>query len=260
MTYTYSEKKHMVRDEHTPFLENIPAYAIGALDAEEVAALESHLELCASCRTELAGYRPVSESLLTAVPPKQPSPELRKRLQNRLPSAQRSTPTRLGASRAKWSFGQLAVGSVLAILLVMNVYSIIQMRTLQLEQARLNRQIQAGQTVISMLSYPATERLAISSDSVVGSLLLDKERNIVALIVWNMPQLDESRTYQIWLIDPQEERVSAGIFRPEGNLAYTTQIVFPDQNLSDFTGVGVTVEPAGGSDQPTGERVFRVDF
>jgi hypothetical protein len=142
----------------------------------------------------------------------------------------------------------------------MNVYSITQMPALQLEQTRLNRQIQTGQTVMSMLSYPATERLAISSDHVVGSLLLDKDRNIVALIVWNMPPLDENRTYQIWLIQPQGNRVSAGIFRPEGDQAYTTQIVFPRQSLSNFTGIGITVEPAGGSDFPTGERVLKVDF
>lgn len=245
----------MARVEHTPHLENIPAYAIGALDVEDVVALEAHLATCASCRTELAEYRALSESLLTAIPPKTPSPALRKRLQNRLPSAQKTARLRMS-----WSFGQLAVGAVLALLLVMNVYSITQMRVLQLEQTRLNRQIRTGQTVMSMLSYPTTERLAISSENVVGSLLLDKDRNIVTLIVWNMPQLDENRTYQIWLIQPQGDRVSAGIFRPEGDQAYTTQIVFPQQSLADFIGIGVTVEPAGGSEAPTGERILKVDF
>jgi anti-sigma-K factor RskA len=245
----------MLRDEHTPFLENIPAYAMGALDAEDINALESHLKTCASCRTELAGYRAVSESLLMATPPKQPSAELRKRLQSRLPSAQKSS-----RPRFSWSFGQLAVGMALVLLLALNTYSILQMRSLQLAQTQLTRQYKTGQTLISMLSYPTTQRLAINSDSVVGSLLLDKDRNIVALIVWNMPKLEEDKTYQAWLIDPNGERVSAGIFRPESGQAYTTQISFPKQSLSDFVGVGVTVEPAGGSDHPTGERIFKVDF
>jgi len=245
----------MTRNEHTPFSDNIPAYAIGALDVDDIAALEAHLKTCASCQTELAAYRAVSASLLTATPPKQPSAELRKRLQSRLPSAQK--PAR---PRFAWSFGQLAVGMALVLLLALNTYSILQMRSLQLAQTQLTRQYRTGQTLISMLSYPTTERLAISADSVVGSLLLDKDRNIVALIVWNMPQLQEDKTYQIWLIDPQGERVSAGIFRPESGQAYTTQIAFPEQNLSSFVGIGVTVEPAGGSAAPTGERVFKVDF
>jgi anti-sigma-K factor RskA len=245
----------MARDEHAPFLENISAYAIGALDAEEIRALESHLTTCTSCRTELAEYRLVSEALLTAVPPREPSAALRKRLQSQLPGARKSTRPQL-----TFPLSRLALGVALTVLLAMNAYSILQIRALQQEQTQLNRQVRTGQTVMSMLSYPATERRAISEDNLVGSLLLDKDRNIVALIVWNMPELQEDKTYQIWLIDPQGERVSAGIFLPDSDQAYTTRIVFPDQNLSDFTGVGVTVEPAGGSDQPTGERVFRVDF
>jgi anti-sigma-K factor RskA len=245
----------MVPDLHASLRENIPVYALGALDGQEVVALESHLKTCDSCRAELAEYRTVSDSLLMAVPPKQPSAGLRKRLQNRLPGARKSRPLRLS-----WSFRQMGIAAALVLLLVMNLYSILQVRTLQLEQTRLARQYQTGQTVLSMLSYPSTQRLAIHSDQVVGSLLLDTDRDIVALIVWNMPELPESQTYQIWLIDPQGSRVSAGIFRSEADQAYTTQIVFPKQSLSNFTGIGVTVEPTGGSEAPTGERMFKVDF
>jgi len=247
----------MTRDEHTPYLENIPAYAIGALEADDVIALESHLQTCASCRTELVEYRALNVSLLTAVPPKQPSAALRKRLQSQLPSAQRTVRPQL---KWNWSFSRMAVGASLILLLVMNMYSILQTRALQLEQAQLNRQVRTGQTVMSMLSYPTTERLSINSDKAVGSLLLDKDRGIVALIVWNMPELPENETYQIWLIDPKGERISAGIFSADSDQAYTTKIVYPKQSLVDFTGVGVTVEPAGGSDHPTGERIFKVDF
>lgn len=245
----------MVLDLHGSFRENIPAYALGALDAEEAVALESHLKTCSACQAELADYRALSDSLLTAIPPKGPSAALRRRLQSRLPSAQKSKRPRLN-----WSFSQVAMAAALVLLLVMNLYSILQVRTLQLEQTRLARQYQTGQTLLSMLSYPTTQRLAINSDNVVGSLLLDEDRDIVALIVWNMPELPKNQTYQIWLIDPQGSRVSAGIFRPESDQAYTTQIVFPKQSISNFTGIGVTVEPAGGSEAPTGERVFKVDF
>jgi anti-sigma-K factor RskA len=245
----------MVLDSHTTFRDNIPAYAMGALDVEEVSALEAHLKTCDSCQTELAEYRAVSDSLLMVIPPKQPSAALRRKLQSRLPSMQKSTRPRFA-----WPMSRLASATAFAFLLVMNLYSILQTRALQLEQAQLVHQFRTGQTVLSMLSYPTTERLPIKSENVVGSLLLDKDRDIVALIVWNMPPLTEKETYQIWLIDPQGDRVSAGLFRPESDQAYTTQIVFPKQSLSDFTGIGVTVEPAGGSDAPTGERVFKVDF
>jgi anti-sigma-K factor RskA len=245
----------MIRDDHAPHLENIPAYAIGALDAEDVAALEAHLRTCDSCRAELAEYRTLSGSLLMAIPPKQPPAALRKRLQSRLPRAQK--PAR---PQWNWSFSRLAVGASLVLLLAMNLYSILQMRAFQQEQTRLSRQVRIGQTVMSMLSYPATERLPIDSEKVVGSVLVDKERDIVALIVWNMPELTQDQTYQVWLIDPQGGRTSAGTFSAETEQPYTTKIVYPEQSLTEFTGVGVTVEPASGSDQPTGENMFRVDF
>ena len=245
----------MVPDSHAPFRENIPAYAIGALDAKDTHALEAHLKTCASCRAELAEYRSLSDSLLTAVPPKQPPAALRKRLQSQLPSAQKTKP-----QQWNWSFSQLALGISLILLLAMNLYSILQMRTMQLEQTRLNSQYRTSQIVLSMLAYPNTERVIINSDKVVGSLVLDKDRDIVAIIIWNMPELPEDETYQVWLRDAQGERISGGIFTPEPDEAYTTKIVFLKQSLSDFAGIGVTVEPAGGSDAPTGERIFRVDF
>ncbi len=246
----------MSHDEHTPFRENIPAYALGALDAQDAAALESHLLTCASCRTELAAYRVVGDRLLTALPPQAPPAALRRRLQARLPGAQKSTRPRLN-----WSFGRAAMGAAFVLLLVLNVYSVFQVRALQLQQAQLTRQVQTGQTVLAMLSYPNTQNLPIHADNnVTGTLLLDTERNVASLIVWNMPQLQRDQTYQIWLIDPQGGRTSAGIFRPDPGQSFTTASIMSADKLSGFVGIGVTVEPAGGSDHPTGPRIFKVDF
>jgi anti-sigma-K factor RskA len=155
----------------------------------------------------------------------------------------------------------VAVGVLFALLAALNVYSILQVRALQLQQAQLVRQIQTSQTVLAMLSYPNTQNLPISMESgVTGTLLLDTNRNIATLIVSDMPQLMEGQIFQIWLIDPNGNRTSAGIFRPELDQSFTTAHIMSDGNLSDFTGIGVTVEPYGGSDQPTGPRIFKVDF
>ena len=246
----------MSHDEHTPFRENIPAYALDALDARDAAALESHLQTCASCRTELAGYRAVSDRLLTALPPQNPPAALRRRLQARLPGPQKAQRPRLN-----WSIGRVAMATAFVLLLALNVYSVLQVRALQLQQAELTRQIQTSQTVLAMLSYQNTQSLSINaSNSVTGTLMLDTDRNTAALIVWNMPQLQKNQTYQIWLIDPQGGRTSAGIFRPDLGQSFTTASILSTSQLSNFVGIGVTVEPAGGSDQPTGPRIFKVDF
>ncbi|MEW6406697.1 MAG: anti-sigma factor [Chloroflexota bacterium] len=245
----------MVRDEHTPFIENIPAYAIGAMDADEAAALESHLATCASCRTELAEYRLVSESLLTAVPPKPPSAALRKRLQSRLPRAKK-------ASRPQWtwSFGSLAMGLTVVALLVLNLLSLTQFRRIQNQQADLLNQLEDAQAALALLSSQTAQMFSVSGEKVSGTLLLDEEQNRAVLIVQDLPMLAQDQTYQAWLIEPDGGRVSAGLFHAESGQTYTTQVIFASQELSDFVGIGVTIEPSGGSEAPTGERIFKVDF
>lgn len=245
----------MTHDEHAPFRENIPAYALGALDADESAALESHLTTCASCRTELAEYRSLSQSLLTAVPPKQPSAALRKRLQNRLPSAGQP-------SRPKWnfSFSRLAMGLAVLALLALNLASFMQVRQIRAQQASLLNQVADTQAALALLSSSTLQLVAIDGINISGTLLLDKQNNQAVLIARNLPALAEDQIYQIWLIEPDEGRVSAGLFRPESGGTYTTKVLSSTQPLTNYLGIGVTIEPAGGSDAPTGKRVLKVDF
>jgi anti-sigma-K factor RskA len=245
----------MARDEHSLFLENIPAYALGALDVEDIPALETHLQTCDSCRNELSAYRAVSDSLLAAFPPQQPSAALRKHLQSRLPSAQKTLQPRF-----VWSFSQFAMGAALILLFVMNLFSLMQMRVIQRQQTDLVRQLQKNQFALAMLSYPGTQSLAIEGDNVSGTVLLDRDRKTAAFVALNLPQLTEEQIKQNRLIEPDGHRVSAGLFRPQANAPYTTEPVFANQDISSFVGIGVTVEPSQGSDQPTGPRVFKVDF
>ena len=246
----------MAQDEHSLFREQLSAYALGALDAEEARALQTHLQTCDSCRAELAEYSAVSDGLLAALPPQLPSAALRKRLQSQLPSAQKKK-TQLHFT---WSFGRLALGGAFVLLLLMNAFSFLQMRTIQQQQATLVQQIKTNQFALSMLAYPSTQAIPIYAENLSGSVLLDRERNTAALVMWHLPQLGADQTYQAWLIEPNGQRVSAGTFRPQIDEAYTTKPVYPKQDLSNFVGIGVTVEPEGGSDQPTGQRVFKVDF
>jgi len=241
--------------EHVPFRENIPAYALGALDAEDVAALEAHLQTCASCRDELAAYRATSDSLLMSLPPQKPSAALRRRLQRRLPGAQKAIRPRLN-----WSFNRVAVGVAIVLLLALNVFSISQVQALQRQQTQLMDQMQNGQMALAMLSYSNTQTFPINEESVKGSLLLDKEYNNAVLIIRGLPSINDDQTYQIWLIAPDEERTSAGLLRPPTDQPFISEAIYSTQDLSNFVGIGMTVEPAGESESPTGPHIFRIDF
>jgi anti-sigma-K factor RskA len=245
----------MSQDNHAPFIENIPAYALGALDVDDIAALEAHLRTCASCQTELAEYRALSASLLTATPPKQPSAALRKRLQSRLPSARK-----VSRPQFAWSFSRLAMGLVVVVLLALNLLSFMQLRQIQNQQAVLLRQVEDSQVALALLSSPDTQMLSIAGETASGKILLDRQSNMAVLIAEHVPQLEQNQTYQIWLVSSNGDRTSAGLFRPESGQLYTAKAIAPTQMFSDYVGIGVTVEPAGGSDHPTGKRLFKVDF
>jgi anti-sigma-K factor RskA len=245
----------MPRNPHALFRENIPAYALGALDANDSTALAAHLKSCASCRDELAAYQILSDNLLMAIPPQNPPAALRQRLKTKLPSA-RKAPN----GPWTWSFVQSALAIGFVALLLLNIFTLFLMQSFQRQQARLSNQLQSEQTAMALLSYPDTQTLLINSQEVTGTVLLEKDRNTVVIILWNLSPIADNQTYQIWLISPDGDRTSAGLFRPQADQPFTSIPIFSKQALSDFRGIGATLEPLGGSSHPTGLRLFSVDF
>ena len=249
------EHKPMAHDPCASFRENIPAYALGALDTAEALAVESHLRICNGCPNELAAYRAIGDALLLAPTPQPPPLALRKQLQQRLPGTQ---PRRAWAARFSWA--QVAFGATMLLLIALNLSSLMQLQALQRQQAQITQHAETQQAVLAILAYPNIKSFPIWQDGVSGRLLVDDHHNVAGLILWNLPPLPENQTYQIWLADAQGDRTSAGLFRPQDGQTLTSEVFFSQEELSGFSGLGVTVEPAGGSTLPTGARIFKVDF
>ena len=244
-------------DNHLPFRENLSAYALGALDADETAALEAHLRTCDSCRAELADYQRVRAGLLSGLPPQAPRPALKRTLAARLPSAKKSIRPRW---QWEWSFGQIATSAAFAFLLIINILSLNQVRALQTQQAELTRQLTMEQKALAMIASPGARTLPVNGANVTGSLIVNNETNSAILILSNLAELEQGKTYQIWLITPDDGRVSAGVFNVNQDGSITIASLVSRDPLLAYVGIGVTVEPAGGSDQPTGPKAFGVEF
>ncbi len=67
------------------------------------------------------------------------------------------------------------------------------------------------------------------------------------LVGTDIPTLIDAETYQLWFVDDNGAQ-SVGLFRPDGD--GRVEQVFTDLDPSDFV-VGVTIEPAAGSESPT---------
>lgn len=241
--------------QHTALQDSLPAYALGSLDPEEVAALEAHLQTCEACRTELADYQQVGSGLLAALPARPPRIAVKRGLERQLRAQSRRL--RPGLS---WSVGRTALAGALVALVALNSLTVYQVYSLRREQAELINQRASDQTAIAMLAYPTTKTLAFEENGVSGSLLVDKQRDLVAVFAWNLANPPAGKTYQMWLIDPQGNRTSGGILELEPGYPFVMAVVHSPHPLTNFTGFGVTVEPAGGSAAPTGPRIFHVDF
>ena len=72
-------------------------------------------------------------------------------------------------------------------------------------------------------------------------------------VATNLPQLDANLTYQLWLIRG-DLPISAGIFNVDENGRIVYQV---DGTLAaSFDAVGVSIEHAGGSEQPTPDQII----
>lgn len=75
------------------------------------------------------------------------------------------------------------------------------------------------------------------------------------LVGTDLPALGQGKTYQLWLQSKDSAFTSAGLVPGSGD-----QVVVLEGSAADAAGAGITVEPAGGSNQPTTEPVALYPF
>ena len=87
-----------------------------------------------------------------------------------------------------------------------------------------------------------------------GQVLISKDGEYGMLAVAHLPMLNQSEIYQVWLIR-DGQRSSAGTFtvNPQG---YGMLKITSPESLLDCA-INITVEPAQGSDEPTGHMVLQ---
>lgn len=84
----------------------------------------------------------------------------------------------------------------------------------------------------------------------VATVIYSRSANAGVLVMNNVTPPSAGTVYQMWLVDEEDHQTSAGIMAPD-DVAPSTTAVLP--NLGRNTTLGFTVEPPGGSAQPTGD-------
>jgi anti-sigma-K factor RskA len=235
--------------DHASIEELIPAYALGATDPADSQAAQAHLSTCADCRALLASYSDLGEALLYATPPMSAPQGAAIRMQRRL------TPPRQDVTPTPWwrrlNSRLLVPGLAFAVLLLVitNLYWFGRTSGLQqqlTEQASLVASLTNASTISLHADAPAPNAHGVVYASTKGQIAL--------LCVYGMPELPPDKAYQVWLIK-DGKRESGGVFQVS-EYGFGFLMVKPTHALSEYSSVGITVEPVVGSPAPTSPRVL----
>lgn len=230
------------------------AYAMDALDEFERHQFEAHLAECADCAREVRELRATTARLGMAVA-EAPPDTLRERVlvqitQTRQESAaQDRSRRRDGSSRRPvnpWLVRLTAAAAVVAIgtAAALGAVTLHTGHQLSVVQAELDHARAVDQSVAQVLAAPdARANHGTTATGASGVVVFSAKLNRAVLLAANLPAVPANRVYQVWWLGAGNPR-SAGLL-PSG----TAPLVFP--GVPGASLVGITVEPAGGSAQPT---------
>ena len=274
----------MTRDmSHDEVFAALGALAIDALDADERAAVLSHVATCLTCRQELAELRDAASGLAFAAPAAAVGGETRDRVRGRLlaraaADAQHSpttTHTEVVPITIRWdSAGLFAVAAGILLVVSLGVLGYLLRDRARLRDAASVQTVQAAReratsdslrvAVLSrdsLLAGITGRDVALMTLTTNGTkapfayMFWDRRANTWTMIAHNMPELKAGRTYQLWLVTASS-KISAGTFQPQnGDAVIRATYALPADSLK---ALAVTEEPAGGVPQPTGPMIMAV--
>jgi anti-sigma-K factor RskA len=237
------------------------AYVLGALPEEERLSFDDYLTAHPERQAEIDELGAVAGLLAFYPQEQEPSPELRSRVMEVVEAeaeprrvSGRSTFGRVGDFL---SIRNLALGA--AALLVIGLLSWNVMLQGQVEDLR--GQVEDAQGQVQDLQAqveeaqeqqnPTIELEGSWADQGANAQVLSINKNQAILVAKDMPFVPEDQTCEIWVISNDVPKPS-GLFQPDPNMTAA-----PITNsITNADVIAVTVEPAGGSEQPTSDPVL----
>jgi anti-sigma-K factor RskA len=232
------------------------AYVLGALPEQERLSFEDYLAAHPERQAEVDELGAVAGMLAFSAPEQEPSQELRSRVMEMI----ETEPRRVGGYstfarvRDYLSVKSLALGA--AALLVIGLLSWNLALQGQVEDAQSQVQNLQGQVADGQAQQTRTIELKGAwAEQGATAEVASMQENEIILVARNMPSVPEGRTCQIWVISDDVPKPS-GLFRPDGN-GTATPIT---NSITKADVIAVTVEPAGGSEQPTSDPVLLAEM
>jgi anti-sigma-K factor RskA len=231
------------------------AYALDALDEFERRQFERHLAECPECAQEVAELRATTARLGLAVS-ENPPPAMKAELLVRIAEVRQDPPIATGpeqpakergARRLAVKLVSVAAAVAVAVAIALGVVTIRTQGQLDATRGELSQAQSRENAVAELLSAPDLRTVPVQgAPAGAGNVLVSRTLNRGMLLVSGMPKQPTASTYQAWAIVGGTPH-SIGLLGPAGTSA--APLVF--DGLQGVQEVAMTVEPAGGSPQPT---------
>ncbi|QWZ10580.1 anti-sigma factor [Nocardioides panacis] len=219
------------------------AYAVDALSAEEAQAFDTHLEECQACRDEVRELQEAA-AMMGASEARAAPPALKARVlaaADQLPQLPPKVTSLDAAPSRRWTARVLSAAAAV-VLVVAAGFAVSQ-----------NRPDQPSITASTATVFAAQDAHTKTVKTDRGSLTVATSPSLGRMAVQTdgLQKLPTSRAYQMWTIHAGTA-TSAGLIE---NLKAGKVMSMP----SAGTTVAITVEPAGGSTEPTSKPIVTVD-
>ncbi|WP_195210303.1 anti-sigma factor [Actinomarinicola tropica] len=224
------------------------AYALDALEPDERARFEAHLAGCPDCAADIDELRGTAGELAgaTAV---EPPPELR----SRVLAAAATTPqeprelARAGGGRATSGSRPLVPLAAAAVLLLVALAAGLVARDAVVDRDR-------ATDLLAVLAAPDVELVTLESAGPPGAVRVAWSASTDGAVVIgsDLPDPGDDRVYELWSLG-RDGPTSAGLLEPDTEGRLERRVALP---VEPVDGWGITIEPAGGSPQPTGDILY----
>ncbi len=226
-------------NEHV--LDDLEAYALGALDRADAERVAQHLGVCASCRADAASLAEVVGTLPETVTPRDPRPALRDRI---IAAARADTRAPAPTPPRGWSFGALRPSRIAFAGLFA---SVIVLGAADIEAYQRTTAITAQRDqlygLLESMRQGGREWYMAGKDSFAGAggTLYDPRADGKQpfVLFHDLPSIARGKVLTVWLVSPDSTWARAATFQPNGQ---DIQAVRINMEVSGFDRCAVTLE------------------
>ena len=265
------------------------AYAVDAIDEMERARFERHLAGCPDCQAEVASLR-AAASQMALLSDTAPPPSLRAKVLSEIsnvrplppltapreepaesadaPSAPIASPE-AGADRAEVADAsdevgarrrsrsgrgghrlargwRLVVAAATVAVLAIGGFTVWRQVNSDPSKAIADQVLAAADRTSTVKRFP---------DGSSATVWRSESLHRAVIVTSKMADAPDGKVYQLWLQDPTGHMASAGVMPPGPD-----HVVVLEGDASKATGAGITLEPQGGSGQPTSDPIALFSF